>query len=82
MPCSGLCCLYHRKQPQVCAENGNEVDLQLPHFFLCVNCADNFSLTGCEFLSLGGLNYMPILGRVLPTDKITLTFTGIEVDRK
>lgn len=75
MPCSGLCCLYHRKRPQVCAGNGHEDGLQLPHFYLCVNCANNYSLAGCEFLSLGGLNCMLILGRVLPTDEITLAFT-------
>lgn len=48
-------------------ENSHEDGLQVPHFLLSANCGDNYSLKECEFLSLGGLNYVPILGRVLPT---------------
>lgn len=78
MLCCGLCHLYYRKQPEVCAGNGCEGGLQLPYFLLCVSCADNYSLPRCELLSLRWLNYMPSLGRILqaPTDKTTVAFTG------
>lgn len=55
-------------------ENSHEDGLQVPHFLLSANCADNYSRKECEFFRLGGLNYVPILGRLLPTDKIALVF--------